>query len=146
MANLLDLAKRMQALKESIPLAASELASSVARVIQKDLITVTPVDESTALSNWVLTVEEPFDLYLDAYVPGEAGSTQVESGQLALAQGEQQLALKKPGDPIFITNNAPYIRRLNEGWSKQAPAGFVERSVLLGRKTTERISLKLKAR
>lgn len=146
MGNLLDLAKRMERLKEEIPSAASELASSVARVIQKDLVTVTPVDESTALSNWVLTVEEPFDLFLDAYVPGNAGSTQVESGQLALAQGEQQLKLKKPGESIFITNNAPYIRRLNEGWSNQAPAGFVERSVLLGRKMTERIRLKLKAR
>lgn len=145
MGNLLDLANRMQQLKKGIPLAASELASSVARVIHKDLVTVTPVDTSKALSNWVLTVEEPFALYLEAHVEGIAGSTQEESGQLALAAGEQQLALKKPGEPIYIQNNAPYIRRLNEGYSQQEPAGFVERAVLLGRKTTERIGLKLKA-
>lgn len=145
MVNLLDLANRMQKLKERIPQAASDLASSVARVVQKDLVTVTPVDESTALSNWVLTTEEPFALQLDAYVPGQQGSTREESGQLALAQGEQQLALKKPGDPIYITNNLPYIRRLNEGYSDQEPAGFVERAALLGRKTVESVGLKLKA-
>lgn len=145
MGTLLDLANRMQKLKEEIPQAASDLAASIARVVHKDLVTVTPVDTSQALSNWVLTVEEPFALYLPAHIEGEAGSTREDSGQLALAAGEQQLALKKPGDPIFIQNNAPYIRRLNDGWSAQEPAGFVERAVLLGRKTSERVGIKLKA-
>lgn len=145
MATLLDLANRMQKLKEEIPQAASDLASSVARVIHKDLVTVTPVDTSKALSNWVLTIEEPWAVELPAHVEGEAGSTQEESGQLALAAGEQQLALKKPGDTIFIQNNAPYIRRLNDGYSAQEPAGFVERAVLLGRKTSERLGVKVKA-
>lgn len=30
------------------------------------------------------------------------------------------------GPHIDITNDAPYIMRLNDGWSKQAPAGFIE--------------------
>lgn len=30
-------------------------------------------------------------------------------------------------DKLYITNNLPYISRLNRGWSKQAPARFVER-------------------
>lgn len=29
-------------------------------------------------------------------------------------------------DPLYITNAVPYIGKLNEGWSKQAPARFVE--------------------
>ncbi len=28
----------------------------------------------------------------------------------------------------FITNNVPYIIRLNEGWSKQIPADFIDRA------------------
>ena len=31
--------------------------------------------------------------------------------------------------PAFITNNLPYIKRLNEGWSKQAPAHFIEQVI-----------------
>lgn len=32
--------------------------------------------------------------------------------------------------PLHIQNAVPYIERLNDGWSSQAPAGFVEKSVL----------------
>lgn len=144
MADLRTLAKRAEALKKAIPQAASELAASVARVIHKDLVLVTPVDTSKALSNWQLSIQAPLPLYLPPYVPGSQGSTQEESAQMALNQGEQQLADKKPGMPIYLVNNAPYIRRLNEGYSQQAPAGFVERSVLLGRKTVEGRGLRLR--
>ena len=27
---------------------------------------------------------------------------------------------------IFVSNNLPYIKRLNEGWSTQAPIGYVD--------------------
>jgi hypothetical protein len=144
MADLNDLANRMQKLKASLPDKASALACQVARVIQKDLVYVTPVDESTALSNWVLTVGEPWAVPLTAYYLGEQGSTQNQSARAALQQGEQQLALKKPGETIFITNNAAHIRALNDGSSAQAPAGFVERAVLLGRKVVESTGLQLK--
>lgn len=30
------------------------------------------------------------------------------------------------GRQTVVENRVPYINRLNEGWSKQAPAGFVE--------------------
>lgn len=144
MGNLLTLAKRAEALKAAIPQAASDLAASVARVIHKDLVTVTPVDTSKALSNWQASLDAPLPLYLPAYVPGSQGSTREESAQTALLQGEQHLADKKPGMPIYLVNNAPYIRRLNEGYSDQEPAGFVERAVLLGRKTCERLGLRLR--
>jgi hypothetical protein len=76
-------------------------------------------------------------LYLSAYREGFAGSTQEASASEALFQGEHQLRLKKPGMPIYITNNAPYIRALNDGSSMQEPAGFVERAVLIGRRVVE---------
>jgi hypothetical protein len=31
--------------------------------------------------------------------------------------------------PTYISNSLPYARRLNHGWSKQAPSGFVQRAV-----------------
>jgi hypothetical protein len=83
-------------------------------------------------------------LYIDANVEGEFGSTQEASIRLALAQAEQQYKLKKPGEQIHITNNAPYIRQLNDGSSKQAPAGFVERAILIGRKVAENSKVQIK--
>jgi hypothetical protein len=33
---------------------------------------------------------------------------------------------------IWFSNNAPYIGRLDQGWSRQAPANFVEKAILTG--------------
>lgn len=35
----------------------------------------------------------------------------------------------KAGDTLYVSNSTPYIKRLNEGWSKQAPARFVEMTI-----------------
>lgn len=43
------------------------------------------------------------------------------------------------GDTIFITNNLPYIQRLNDGWSTQAPAGFVDDVVSRNRRKAAEI-------
>lgn len=34
--------------------------------------------------------------------------------------------------PIHLNNNLPYIIPLNEGWSSQAPAGFIDMAILDG--------------
>lgn len=31
--------------------------------------------------------------------------------------------------PIYVVNDVPYIGRLNDGWSTQAPAGFIQIAV-----------------
>jgi hypothetical protein len=38
---------------------------------------------------------------------------------------------------VFVTNNVPYILRLNAGSSAQAPAGFVDKAVATGVAATE---------
>ncbi|HEX2242748.1 MAG TPA: hypothetical protein VHK27_05760 [Gammaproteobacteria bacterium] len=39
-------------------------------------------------------------------------------------------AKDKKRPQLHIQNNVPYIERLNDGWSSQAPAGFVEKAAL----------------
>lgn len=41
------------------------------------------------------------------------------------AEGFSQMAAAKPGQTIWIYNNVRYIKRLDNGWSKQAPLGMV---------------------
>lgn len=143
MATLLDLAQRMNKLAERIPQAANELKKEVVRVAQRDLVEVTPVDTSEALSNWFVHNEEPWRLALPPWVEGFAGSTQRASADIALQQGERVLAQSKPGMPIFLSNNAGHIRELNDGSSEQEPAGFVERAEALARHSIKKIGLKL---
>jgi hypothetical protein len=54
-----------------------------------------------------------------------------KSGTTAIAKGRGTIDAYRKGK-IYITNNVPYINRLNNGWSRQAPIGFVERSITRG--------------
>lgn len=98
----------------------SELVSSLGLQVYTNLVYTTPVDTGRARSNWQASVgtpkggtrgvQEPFSLIIEAKAEFEASRIQ-----------------KFP--VLFIANNLPYIQRLNDGWSQQAPAGFVERAV-----------------
>lgn len=141
MTTLADLADRMNKLAASLDQKASDTAVKAATAILKDLTTVTPVDTSQALSNWQVGLGGPVTNKIPPYFPGLGGSTADKSAAAALRAGIAALQNKKPGVSIFISNNLPYIRRLNEGYSRQAPAGFVERAVLIGRKIAEDIKI-----
>lgn len=51
------------------------------------------------------------------------------SGARARAMLNEKIAGWKPGQTIWILNNLPYAKRLEYGWSKQAPGGIVRLSV-----------------
>lgn len=137
MANLLDLALFIEGLQEKVPAAASNKSIVIARAIHRQLLNDTPVDTSEAVSNWVVSLNEPATAHIDAYFEGDSGSTYLLSYAEAVRRAEVLFKAKKPGQPIFITNNAPYIIPLNEGSSDQAPAGFIEKAQLAGRKAAE---------
>jgi hypothetical protein len=76
----------------------------------------TPVDTGHARANWVPSVGEPFRGEVDGDAASQSGTADVLSYQL--------------GDgAAWVSNNVPYILRLNDGWSAQQPAGFVERAI-----------------
>lgn len=140
--SLLDLADSLERRAKEIDVAASDLAVKTAETIVADLAYKTPVDTSQALSNWLVTLGAPSLDSIKPYFPGEGGSTQRASAQETINRARIVLKEKKPGQSIFITNNLPYIKRLNEGHSGQAPAGFVERSILIGRKMLSKFKLR----
>ncbi|MDX1464493.1 MAG: hypothetical protein R3215_02165 [Halomonas sp.] len=55
--------------------------------------------------------------------------TQDESGRVALAGASLAAASFTLADTLYFANNLPYIQRLEDGWSSQAPAGMVANSV-----------------
>lgn len=84
----------------------------------------TPVDTGWASNNWTMSVDRPDDVvpptprgdfsFLPTFEPGNAAALKFDI---------------KKNRSIFIQNNVPYIKPLNEGWSAQSPAGFVEVAV-----------------
>lgn len=140
MANLRDLATRLKGMSKDIDDAANERAKAAAKAILRELVEVTPVYTSKALSNWQVGVGSPVGGPIGAYFPGILGYTAGESSAAALRVGYARIDAKKPGEVLYISNLTPYIGELNRGSSRQAPAGFVERSILVG-KTAARVRL-----
>lgn len=134
---LKDLANELEAEVKAIPQQTNDLAIHVATTIVSDLAYSTPVDESTAISNWVVALGAPSRAEVPAHYRGAHGSTYSSSAGQTIADAKKVLASKQPGQAIYISNNTQYIRYLNDGSSAQAPAGFIERAELLGRKMAE---------
>jgi hypothetical protein len=88
----------------------------------------TPVDVGWARANWVPSIGSPVSKNLR-----DVPST---SANAAAAQAEQRSAVARIATgyrldqgKVFISNNVPYILRLNDGSSNQAPAGFVQNAI-----------------
>lgn len=75
-------------------------------------------------------------------VPGKRqGKTRKVRGNVPLPEISKfvtRLQDTQPNDTFFITNNLPYIQRLNEGSSRQAPANFVEGGLLIAERETRK--------
>lgn len=81
------------------------------------LVMRTPVDTGRARGNWQVSIASPRD--------GETGVLD-KGGAQAVAQGAGVIAGQRGFQQVVIQNNVPYIERLNDGHSQQAPAGYVE--------------------
>jgi hypothetical protein len=132
MAGLLELEKMCLALPGQIDIAANKLACDVVRVIDRDLVEHTPVDVTEAVSNWQPGINTAPGFPLPAIVAGKHGSTAPQSREEAIAHVDRAVAAKRPGEAFYISNLAPHIGFLNDGSSKQEPAGFVERAIRRG--------------
>lgn len=82
----------------------------------------TPVKSGQARNNWLLSVGTP-DTRIIKEDSFDASGTERHD------KNKYWIDKHKPGQDIYISNNLPYIKRLNEGWSKQAPAMFVEAAI-----------------
>ena len=99
---------------------ASKTADAEVRKICLDLLTgivlKTPVDTGRARANWFTSIGSPSINITESTDP--SGSSTIANSLSAISEAT--------GNVLWITNNLPYIYRLEfEGWSRQAPAGMV---------------------
>lgn len=102
------------------------------------VVLATPVDTGRARANWVTSVRSPVTKTSESTDP---------SGAAAIAQGTETIQGWKPGlGSIFIANSLPYIKRLNEGWSAQAPRGMTRQAIASARAELRKAGLLKPAR
>lgn len=80
----------------------------------------TPIDTGWASTNWHISIDQP-----------SANKIGSKDNVVAVDTSVMNVAMFdiRKNSFIFIQNNVPYMARLNRGWSKQSPAGFVESAI-----------------
>jgi hypothetical protein len=86
--------------------------------LDKELRIATPVNTGHARASWIPSVGHPITATIEGKSPSlhDAGVGRV-------------LSYKIGDGALYISNAAPYVRCLNDGWSDQAPALFIEASI-----------------
>lgn len=132
MPNLNEFTRRIRARANTLGDNLTKAVRRVAITADAAVVLGTPVDTGRARSNWIVALGAPSSRTIEAYAPGEKGNTEAANTQAALDQGESVITGYVSGQDmeIHITNNLPYIQRLNDGYSAQAPANFVELAVM----------------
>jgi hypothetical protein len=93
-----------------------QAARKIALDAFSEVILKTPVDTGRARGNWQVAIGS---------VPSGTVEIDDKEGTATIGAVQAQGMGLKIGDVIYLANNLPYIERLEEGSSKQAPAGMV---------------------
>ncbi len=104
------------ALQRKLDALIERAAKALILEIVRELKRSTPVDTGHARANWIPSVSQ-------------ANTQEAQDAALQAAGTAAVTAYKLGQGLLFVTNVVKYVRRLNDGYSKQAPALFVETSV-----------------
>lgn len=135
--------RRMDAVASMMQSNAENLMVKTALTVHATVVLGTPVDTGRARASWRVAIGAPAEgtadpnKYRTKDDSGKATAESMAAARQALARygtspAGQRITLRsvllgtRQSAAIHITNNLPYIQRLNEGYSKQAPAMFVE--------------------
>lgn len=100
----------------------SKTTADLAIEIVRALVIDTPRDTNWAASNWIASIG-----FAREGAVGSKDAVSFAAQKLSLASIATGYDISK--GEIHITNNVPYIVKLNMGTSRQAPKMFVERAI-----------------
>jgi len=85
-----------------------------------ECIQKSPVDTGRFKGNWQTAID---------VIPAGTLQRMDASGGAAIGEVNASVAATQLGNTVYMANNLPYAERLEDGWSKQAPAGMVKLTV-----------------
>lgn len=132
--NLMAFAQLMERRSVQVEHNALQLKKKVTSEVLRAVATATPADTGRAISNWKVVFLDSIRSSNLPFVPGIKGSTKPQNISATISAGSSPISAIKLGQVVTIVNSVDYIQDLNDGDSKQEPAGFVERAVQVGRR------------
>lgn len=115
----MSFASDMEAYAKKAGASLEETSRAIVLELFGSVIKDTPVDTGRAKGNWQTTIGAPASGTVDRLGESEA-----------IAEVSQQTASFGTGKVIYLSNNLPYIYRLEyDGWSQQAPGGMLRKNI-----------------
>lgn len=108
-------ALEMNVRADQVEKAVNRIVVLAGRAIAKEVIAITPVDTSQALSNWIGSLGGPASGTTAAVASGAFGSTAGASGASTQSTVWSAISNRRTGQDLWISNNLPYINDLNVG-------------------------------
>lgn len=127
--DLSTFARRIDDVALGIPIGAARVQRAAALAADQAVVVATPKDTGRATSNWIASAGAPSEAIKAPYVAGSGASTGEQCNAGAISQAAEAIAAHRPGQPLYIANNLPYIGELDRGTSPQAKPGFVSAAV-----------------
>ncbi len=106
-------------LKQGIKMTVKQVEDDIKKTafeILKSVVEMSPVDTGAFRGNWQIGIVKPELMTL---------SITDKTGTATIAKGFAEINKVTLGDSIYINNNLPYARRLENGYSNQASQGMV---------------------
>lgn len=122
-----DFTAKLDAFDAAIRVAHADQLRDKAMDLMGRLVRGSPVKTGRFKGNWLASVSTPALAEMDTVDPG---------GQATIVRADAVLRDPKPFSSVYLTNNVPYAKRLEEGGSKQAPAGVVKVAVAESQSTS----------
>lgn len=116
-----DFKRRFAALLQRVGDKADTVVRNSALDVLSAVVRRSPVDTGRFRGNWMTALQK---------IDTSTNAPDDKSGASSLTRGQSVLGQFRPGQTIYLTNSLPYARRLEYGWSQQAPQGMVRLSVV----------------
>jgi hypothetical protein len=95
-----------------------EVHKQIATAGLETVVQATPVDTSLAVSNWLVSLTGPIKSIAPARATSVKGSGAGAARNATIQLGKSKISALKFGQPVFISNNVPYIGLLESGSPK----------------------------
>lgn len=112
--------QKLLSIKDELNETVGKSMRSVVLSFMRNVTLASPVDTGRFRANWVVGLGAPDN--------GIYPNRKSVSTALNKARQETKKFTFTGSQVMYVNNNLPYARRLNEGYSKQAGSFFVERS------------------
>ncbi len=129
--NLNTLARKMRSRAQGMSEFGNQLAKEGVEAALREMVSVTPVDTSEAISGWQVGVGAKPVAILPPHFAGRRGSTRGASSAKSIDEGLAELKTKPAGTPVYLSNTARHIVDLDGGTSAQFAGGFGARALIV---------------